>query len=245
MCECIHVGPKSSCDRAVYVLFAGCKTAAIGSHRYEYIYHELYNRFSIEQKKGLPGNRGPRKCYNNKMNQLRKRAFIAACMVLAFSFIGACAGRHPLRTAPVAETDRIRGMFRVILYGTASYDWLESVALLDREGDGYLLEPYAPDFNYRVLQNVDDENAIDEAIHFISAHQDYYAFATKKILAEDGKTIGYEIKPTYYPFVYGFREVLDVDYFLLENGTVKVTIEVIPPVRELFLGGDDPGISFQ
>lgn len=68
--------------------------------------------------------------------------FITACMVLAFSFIGACVGRHHLRTALVEETDRIRSMFRVILYGTTSYDWLESVALLDREGDGYLLEPY-------------------------------------------------------------------------------------------------------
>jgi hypothetical protein len=177
------------------------------------------------------------------MPHVRKHVFIIACLVLAFSFTGACAGSRHLRTASVAETDQIRGMFRVILYGTASYDWLESVALLDREGDGYILEPYAPEFDYQVLKNVRDEDAIGEAVHFIGAHQDYYTYALTKILAEDGTTIGYEIKPIYYPFVYGFTEVLDVDYFLLENGTVKVTIDLIPSIKELFLGGDGSEIS--
>lgn len=177
------------------------------------------------------------------MTRIKEQAIVITCTILVFSFLGACAGRQPLKTVSVAATEEVQGMFRVILYGTASYDWLESVALLDREGDGYILEPYAPNFNYRILHSVNHEDAVNEAVHFISAHQDYHTHRMKKILGENGTIIGYEIKPIYYPFVYGFTEVLDVDYFLLENGMVKVTINVIPPVKELFLGGNGAELS--
>jgi hypothetical protein len=54
-----------------------------------------------------------------------------------------------LRTEEIKEND-IKGVFTLILYGARDINDIETVAILDLEGDQYTLEPYAPAFDYKV-----------------------------------------------------------------------------------------------
>lgn len=141
-----------------------------------------------------------------------------------------------------ANLEEIKGNFNLILYGGRHIDDLETLAILDIEGDNYFFEPFAPDFDYKVLKNLISEQAIRNAQKFISFHNAYHRTFLKKILDYNGKTIGFEMRPLYYPFVYGYSDVMDVYYFLKENGKIKVVIRLIEPIERLrFPGGDSSG----
>lgn len=46
------------------------------------------------------------------------------------------------------------------------------------------------------------------------------------------RIIGYEIRPLYKPFVYGMSDMIEVDYWLLKDGKVKVTIRFSATTEE-------------
>lgn len=141
-----------------------------------------------------------------------------------------------------ANLEDVKGKFNLILYGARHIDDLETLAILDVEGDNYVFEPFAPDFDYKILKNLTAEQALDNAKKFIGFHNAYHKSVLKRILDYNGRTIGFEMRPLYYPFVYGFADVMDVFYFLKENGKVKVVIRLIEQIDRLrFPGGDGTG----
>lgn len=74
-----------------------------------------------------------------------------------------------LRTEEAKVSD-IKGVFTVILYGARDINDIETVAILDFEGDQYTLEPYAPSFDYKVTKGLSEKAALEEAHKFISYH---------------------------------------------------------------------------
>jgi hypothetical protein len=141
-----------------------------------------------------------------------------------------------------ANISEITGTFKLILYGARYSDDIETVAILDYEGDRYDLEPFAPDFDYRIKKGVPAREAIEEAKKFISFHQAYHKFNLSRIFDNKGNTIGFEFRPLYYPFVYGFIDLMEIYYWLKEEGKVKITIRLIPAVEKLrYPGGADGG----
>ena len=148
------------------------------------------------------------------------------CMVL----LQACAGGKALRTAPAMSGD-LQGTYVLILYGGSYADDLETIAILDKEGDRYTFDPFSPPFSYRIIKGQTAEHAIPAAEQFIRRHPSYNREQVRSILDEQGSVIGYEVRPLYFPLAFGTDDVLDVDY-MLRGEKVITTIRIKRSVEE-------------
>jgi hypothetical protein len=141
-----------------------------------------------------------------------------------------------------AKAEEVSGSFTLILYGGRHVNDLETIALLDREGDQYEFEPYAPEFDYKVKKGVPAKDALNESKKFVSFHNAFWRSQLSKILDEKGNIIGYELRPLYRPFVYGRDDLLEV-YYRIRKNKVIVYIRMKPEVFNKFFFGDHPGDS--
>lgn len=152
--------------------------------------------------------------------------FFLVSLPLLFS----CTLGKSLRTEGASDSE-VAGTYRVILYGCNYAKDLKTFAILDREDDRYTVDPYAPDFNYRVLKNVPAKEALKGAERFIQCNEGYRESQISKIVDPQGETLGYEIRPLYLAFFYGLTDVLETHYFL-EGDKVVVTIRLRPSAKE-------------
>lgn len=168
--------------------------------------------------------------------------FLVLSLVLSVFFFltsDSHAFSKPLKTV-IANPSELKGTFTLILYGGNYLDDLETIAILDSEGDEYTLKPFAPDFDYRVQKGVQAEEALETASKFVSYHPAFRRSQLSKILDRNGNTIGYELRPLYMPSVFGMvGDVLDVYYWLKEGGRVKVTIRLVPSLERFKIPGGD------
>jgi len=167
--------------------------------------------------------------------------FILVLSVLLFvTASSSFALKRPLKTESANPSD-ISGVFTLVLYGANYSDDLETVAILDYEGDEYYFEPFAPSFDYKVKKGIQAQEALKEAGQFVSFHNSFWKYQLSTIFSHDGEPIGYEVKPLYRPFVYGISDILDVYYWLKEDGKVKVVIKLNTSVENTRLpSGDAP-----
>jgi hypothetical protein len=141
-----------------------------------------------------------------------------------------------------AKAEEVTGNFILILYGGSHMNDLETIAFLDKEGDQYEFEPYAPEFDYKVKKGVPAGDALKEARKFVSFHNAFWRSQLSRILDEKGNIIGYEVRPLYRPFVYGRDDLLEV-YYRIKDGKVIAYIRLVPDVFNNFFFGDQPGSS--
>jgi len=165
---------------------------------------------------------------------------LIACFGMNGSNTDCHAFQKALRTEE-AKPDEIKGTFTLILYGGSFLDDLETIALLDSEGDQYILEPFVPDFDYRMKKGIPAQEAFKEAETFVNFHPSFWRSQLSRILDKEGKTIGYEVRPLYRSFTFGISDVLDVNYWLKAKGMIKVTIKLIPSIEKNKLPGGDAG----
>jgi len=163
----------------------------------------------------------------------RKNAYIIFSIFLASLVLtlGSCAGGKQLRTELALDSE-ITGSYTIILFGTRNAYELKTIAFLDREGDGYELVPYAPEYDYKVIKNLPATEALNKALDYVKWPRDYRSSQLRKILNDQGSVIGYEVRPLYDPLAYGISNVLVVQYWVKEGGKVKVTISLHPTARE-------------
>ena len=159
---------------------------------------------------------------------LKKSVYL---ILLASLVLVSCAGGKQLRTE-LSQDSGITGSYTLILFGTRTAYELKTVAFLDKEGDGYELVPYAPEYNYKVIKNLPGTEALNKALDYVKWPRDYKSSQVRKILDEQGSVIGYEVRPLYDPLAYGISNVLVVQYWVQEGGKVKVTITLHPTARE-------------
>ncbi len=147
--------------------------------------------------------------------------------VMLLPFIGSCsavAGKNRLMTKPLTERD-LQGKADLILYGGNYYHDLETIALVDIAGDPYAFEIYAPDFVYKVVKGLSAKDALSDAEKFLRHQTSLQSIRLSRIVNDQGTVVGYEIRPLYYPFRYGFSDVLDVGY-VQKGNKVVVTVRV-------------------
>jgi hypothetical protein len=158
-------------------------------------------------------------------NMLPKKNLIAFCTVLLlFLFIAcSCAGRY--LTTESAKPMEITGTYDLILYGGNYLNDKKTLAILVRKDEPYRFDIYAPDFDYRTIKDVPASKALGTAKKFVSFHHAFWKIQLSKIIDKGGKTIGYEVRPLYYPEVYGEPDVLDV-YYRQTDGKVVVYIRL-------------------
>ncbi len=141
-----------------------------------------------------------------------------------------------LRTEELQPAD-ITGTFNLILFGGRYFRDVETIAFLDVEGDPYTLEPYAPDFDFRVIKGLSAKEALERAQRFVSAQYDFWRSQLSRILDDNGRTVGYEIRPLYDPLAFGNADVMDI-YYALKGDKIRIHIRLKPEVeRSLFGGG--------
>ncbi len=168
----------------------------------------------------------------------------ALLLIACFGMNGSNADCHAFEKAlrtEEARPDEMKGTFTLILYGGNFLDDLETIAMLDAEGDQYVLDPFAPDFDYRMKKGVPAPEAFKEAEKFVNFHPSFWRSQLSRIVDKEGNVIGYEVRPLYQPISFGISDVLDVNYWLKEKGRVKVTIRLIPSIEKNKLPGGDAG----
>lgn len=153
----------------------------------------------------------------------RLSAAAALCLLM---LLQSCTGGTSLRTEAAGQGD-LRGSYTLILFGGNFSDDLETVALLDRDDDGYRIEPYAPDFRYRTKKGIPADRALKEAEDFISLHPSFAKAQLKSIRDNGGNIIGYEYRPLYIPLEHGTDDLMDIDY-LLQGDRVLAHIRLKP-----------------
>jgi hypothetical protein len=174
--------------------------------------------------------------------QKMKITFKITVIFLSLLVIGVSFAHAKYLKTLEAKAEEISGSFTLILYDGRHVNDLETTALLDREGDQYEFEPYAPEFDYKVKKGVPAGDALNEAKKFVSFHNAFWRSQLSKILDDKGDIIGYELRPLYHPFVYGRDDLLEV-YYRIKDGKVIVYIRLAPEVFSKFLFGDLPGSS--
>jgi hypothetical protein len=156
----------------------------------------------------------------------------AAIILPAAVFLLSCSGFLP--SSPMDET-AIAGRYNLILYAERSLGDLETIALLDVEGDGYEFVPYSPKFEYEVINGVSAEEAVREAKHWVSAHHAFHSLLVSEVAGPSGAAIGYEFRPLYMPIVFGMADVLDITYRLKEDGKVRVRVDLKREIEDALL----------
>ena len=112
------------------------------------------------------------------------------------------------------------GTYTLLLYGCRYPDDVENVALLDKEGDPYTIEIYAPDFRYKMKTGLPAEEALKQAAQFVKCSVHYQQTRFSKILDATGNIVGYEARALYSPIRFGMYDVLDVQYVVRDNKIV-------------------------
>lgn len=152
--------------------------------------------------------------------------------------LSSCTIRKGLITEEIGA-DKIIGTFNLILYNNRFSGDVESLAILDIEGDKYTFEIFAPEFDYRVFPNMSAEDAKKKALSFIASYGAFKYPQISQIKDLEGKVIGYEFRPLYSSSEFGLFDVLEIDYWIIGN-IVKVKIDLIPEVKRRLLNDDFP-----
>ena len=126
-----------------------------------------------------------------------------------------------------ANPAELSGTYTVFLYGARHSNDIETIAILAKENVPYTFEIYSPDFNYKTIKGMPDARAYKRAAEFVSFHYAFDYSVMSMILDENGSVIGYEVRPYYSHFDFGYSDVLDVSY-TPADGKVIVRIHLIP-----------------
>ena len=133
---------------------------------------------------------------------------VMACLA---AFAGCALPEARIHSEPPGDKE-ISGVFTLILYGGNYLDDLETVAFLDREGDAYTFDIYAPDFNYRTIRGLSAAEGLKRAEEFVSRNTSFQQVRLSSIVEDKAGNIGYEVRPLYRPFTYGTDDLLDISY---------------------------------
>ena len=132
----------------------------------------------------------------------------AALTLLLTAMLTACmAGKRVDTTA--AEPTTVTGTYTLLLYGCHYPAEVDNVAILVAENSKYPLEIYDLDTSYRVKKGVPAQQALTEADSFVRCST-YRIWQTqlRRIPDGSGGTVGYELRPLYLPYEFGFPDVL-------------------------------------
>jgi hypothetical protein len=139
-------------------------------------------------------------------------------------------GARHLKIEP-AKPSEVTGTYTLLLYGCRYPDDLENVALLDKEGDPYTIEIYAPDSRYKVKTGLTAEEALKQAEQFVKCSVHYQGTRFSKIPDPAGGIAGYEARGLYSPIRFGMYDVLNVQY-VVRDDKIVVYIKLDPDVEK-------------
>ncbi|MEN2993795.1 MAG: hypothetical protein ABDH19_00400 [Thermodesulfovibrio sp.] len=131
----------------------------------------------------------------------------------------------------------IRGTFNLIIYSNSFINDPETFIILDRADDNTKIVPYSPAFKYRIIEKLNEKEAIKIA-NEILRNSSFVSSIKCSEINDKEKIVGYELKPIYFPWIFGILEAVETVY-KNENDSVIVFIRLNPRVeKQLNSGGD-------
>jgi len=164
------------------------------------------------------------------INTVLKNLILFSLLISIYS----CAHESYLRTEQ-ARPGEITGTYTLFLYGARHIDDVANVAILDKDGDLYAFEIYAPEYDYSVKAGVQAAEAMEEAQAHVRYFRDFSRLRLSKIIDKEGHAIGYELRPLYHAFHLGQADVLYVDYLVKDNKvitTIRTKDNILEKDRE-------------
>ncbi len=155
--------------------------------------------------------------------------FIAVVILLIIVGFIALSGDRYLKTE-AADPAEVQGVFTLLLFGSSSPNDMANIAILDKEGDPYSFEIYAPDHSYTVQAGLTAAQALHSAERFVRRNIQSERVRLHKILSPAGSGIGFELRPLYPVATFGKDNILDVRYSIKERKIV-VRIELDPEIE--------------
>lgn len=172
---------------------------------------------------------------NRMIFGIRLFAICAVSVILV-----SCATGNYLRTEESSSIE-MKKTYSLILYGGRFSDDMETLAILDKEGDKYEFIVYASQDDYRIKRKVPAKKALEEAEHFVRFHHSFRRSLLSRILDQSGATIGYEVKPLYFPLDMGYSDLIET-YYRIEGKTVIVRIRLSSVAEDRLYERDTPFI---
>ena len=132
-----------------------------------------------------------------------------------------CTTGKYLKTESAKGTEII-GTYSVLFYANRNPIEPKTIAILDIEGDDYTFEINAPEKDYTISNGVPAMAALKDAIQFVESLK----YRTNKILADNGRIIGYDVRPLKnisYNIGYSPSDILAVNY---EIKDMKVVVNI-------------------
>lgn len=161
-------------------------------------------------------------------------------MLLVLPLLASCAALavNHLKTEETVPAE-VQGTYTLLFYGCRSVDDVENVAILDKEGDPFTFDIYAPGFSYKVKTGAPGDEALKASDRFIRCSFHFQQSRLSRIVGPSGEVVGYEVRPLYSPIRFGRYDVLDIHY-ILKGDRVVVYIKLDPTVERFIRdeGGD-------
>jgi hypothetical protein len=149
----------------------------------------------------------------------------AIVLLLSLSTHEASAAGKQLKTEAAGQA-AITGTYTVLLYGCRYSDDIENAAILVSGESKYPVEIYTSETRYKVKKGLDAKKALAEAKAFVKCGvHTVWQTQTRRIRDDAGGTIGYEVRPLYYPYDVGTTDVLLISYSL-QGGKVTAYIRL-------------------
>jgi hypothetical protein len=142
--------------------------------------------------------------------------FIAAIVLLIILGLIALSRDTHLKTEAAKPTE-VQGKFTLLLYGSSFPNDFVNIAILDKEGDPYSFEIYAPDFSYTVQAGLDAAQALQKAEGFVRRNIHSDRSRLRRVLSPAGTGIGFELRPLYPVTTFGKDDILDVTYSIKDK----------------------------
>lgn len=169
-----------------------------------------------------------------------KKVFSAvAFLILAAALDGCMAGKQLYPSA--AEPAAVAGSYTLLLYGCHYPDDITNLAILVSDSSKYPVEIYDIDTSYKVEKEVPAQQALRTADSFLrcTTHR-IWQTVLRRIPDDSGGTIGYEVRPLYFPLEFGQPDVLLTSYSL-RDGKVRAYIRLDRDVERMINGSGDTG----
>jgi hypothetical protein len=175
---------------------------------------------------------------------MRMSSRIGVFIAIAAAVLAGCAtgGQH-LKTEESSPSG-LSGTYTLILHGGRYAADMQNVAILDKEGDPYAFEVYAPAFDYKMRRGVPAEQAAEESEKFVRFHYAARNSQWKVIRGPEGGVIGYEVRPLYEPLETGYPDILEITYVINEKKVIA-RVSFKPEIERGILREDGDGFIFK
>lgn len=139
------------------------------------------------------------------------------------------------------DETKLKGKFNLIIYGNSFINDPETFIILDNQVDNITISPYASSFKYKILQNIDEKKSLQLIKDIFSSSS--VSFIRYKEIKDANRILGFEIKPVYYPWIFGISEPIETTY-KKNDDRIDVFIRLNPRVEKQIYNSDKSDIDF-